>query len=144
MGPRHHNQLYEDFINSKEWGIIRGKLFNIRGKKCEMCGNEDDIQVHHVSYKRFGGNELMSDLCVLCKPCHMEIHGISGKRKAKNRKNQPYYRRIAIRELGVKRSGGKGWVSLAKLIAEKKGKSTRFSGKDYSKRYVELMLKEFI
>jgi len=40
-----------------------------------MCGcGGKGLEVHHLSYRRLG-NELLSDLIVLCVGCHKKQHG---------------------------------------------------------------------
>ena len=44
------------------------------GNRCELC-NEGGVplQIHHRCYDR-RGQELLSDLIVLCRPCHARFH----------------------------------------------------------------------
>ena len=39
------------------------------------------MDIHHMTYARFGGDELMEDLEFVCRPCHFEIHKVSIIRK---------------------------------------------------------------
>ena len=76
---------HREFINSPEWEVIRQRLFKSRGKRCEICGKESGVQVHHINYDRFGGDELDTDLIILCGNHHMKAHGLrseSDKEKA--------------------------------------------------------------
>ena len=67
---------YDRFMASVEWWIIRDAKLSIVGYRCEQCGTEGPIlDVHHLTYDRFGGDERMTDLQVLCRPCHNEAHG---------------------------------------------------------------------
>jgi len=44
----------------------------LAGNKCQKCGfSSTTLETHHLNYKNFG-REKMSDLIVLCKPCHAE------------------------------------------------------------------------
>jgi hypothetical protein len=36
---------------------------------------EISLDVHHKTYERFGGDERMDDLEVLCRFCHIKHHG---------------------------------------------------------------------
>ncbi len=65
---------YDLYINSRKWKAIRKRIFKLRGKKCEMCGSRSSIHVHHLTYKRFGGDELDEDLLVVCSECHHGLH----------------------------------------------------------------------
>ena len=54
---------------------FRDAKLSIAGYRCEQCGARDRLDVHHLTYDRFGGDERMSDLRVLCRPCHNKAHG---------------------------------------------------------------------
>lgn len=71
---------YEGYLNSQTWKNIRyAKLVSV-DFKCEACNygeyefQEGPIDVHHKTYERLG-DERMSDLEVLCRPCHEKRHG---------------------------------------------------------------------
>ena len=72
---RRRQAKYNDFMQSEDWQSIRRVKMNIAGHRCEKCGAKEELQVHHLNYDRFGGNELFTDLQVLCKPCHERSHG---------------------------------------------------------------------
>lgn len=50
------------------------------GYRCQLCGRirtGELLEVHHVNYDRFGGNELITDLLCVCKsPCHKYADGL--------------------------------------------------------------------
>jgi len=72
--------FYEEIEANAE---LMRKLLSWRGlpsrgiKKCERCGFEAGSRkkfvVHHRHYRTFG-NESPEDVCLLCLPCHTEIH----------------------------------------------------------------------
>ena len=63
-------------IASKEWKKKREEVFERYGKQCVECGRTDNIQVHHLVYRK--GHHLWeyntSELIPLCKKCHLKIH----------------------------------------------------------------------
>jgi 5-methylcytosine-specific restriction endonuclease McrA len=71
---------YEGYLRSKKWQAKRtAKLFHAN-HTCEKCGYssltspvEIPLDVHHKTYERLG-DELMSDLSVLCRHCHQGLH----------------------------------------------------------------------
>ena len=67
---------YHAFLRSVEWQVIRYNALRKAGKKCEGCQSPFRLQVHHLTYKRFGGKELPQDLMVLCEPCHRAYHNL--------------------------------------------------------------------
>lgn len=43
-------------------------------KKCCNCGSTKDLQYHHIVPVIFGGNEVPSNVAVLCGVCHDKVH----------------------------------------------------------------------
>lgn len=66
---------YQQFMESDEWKHIRGLKLDLASHRCEKCGVGDPLDVHHLTYDRFGGDELLTDLQVLCRECHEAAHG---------------------------------------------------------------------
>jgi hypothetical protein len=69
---------YEKLLSRKEWKDFRKNVFEVRGKKCEMCGAEKHLQVHHPRYVegKLPWDYSVHDVVVLCGRCHKKIHGI--------------------------------------------------------------------
>lgn len=69
---------YEEQLKDKRWEAFRKFIFAVRGKRCEMCGEKDRLQVHHPKYRKgalaweYNCNEVQ----VLCRDCHKAVHGI--------------------------------------------------------------------
>ena len=59
--------------------LQRKQVLRRAGWRCETCGRRAPLDVHHLTYERFG-NELLGDLRALCRECHDEAH-----RKARGR-----------------------------------------------------------
>jgi 5-methylcytosine-specific restriction endonuclease McrA len=65
---------YSSYLSSDHWQNIRHLLILERGKTCQICltiGSK--LNAHHRTYERFG-NELLSDLILICDDCHRRIH----------------------------------------------------------------------
>ena len=61
---------YFEYLASAVW---REKCREARaraGQVCEGCKSTGPLDVHHLTYDRFGGDELPADLRVLCRRCH--------------------------------------------------------------------------
>lgn len=67
---------YRKYLKSGKWRQKRQRKFEEVGARCEECGSLRNLQIHHVTYVRVG-DELLSDLKVLCSSCHREAHGIN-------------------------------------------------------------------
>ena len=66
----------ESFKNKKKWLILKLLILNERNRKCEVCGDDLELEVHHI-IPRSEEPSLTFDkenLMVLCKNCHNEIH----------------------------------------------------------------------
>ncbi|MBP8124935.1 MAG: HNH endonuclease [Caldilineaceae bacterium] len=66
---------YADYLQSTHWRRTRRKKIASVGSRCEQCGRRKALQVHHLTYER-KGEELMTDLQVLCRACHKAVHRI--------------------------------------------------------------------
>lgn len=65
------------------WMLIRVAVFERDGGRCRVCGRAVKLStrilpaqahVHHVNYKSAGGTDDMSNLVLLCLPCHDAEH----------------------------------------------------------------------
>lgn len=80
---------YNKFIKSPAWEEKK-RLFRLTRDWpiCFKCGAWDvPMDIHHLTYARFGGDELMEDLEYVCRPCHNEIHKYSIIKRMIKRKN---------------------------------------------------------
>lgn len=65
----------DGFENKKKWLELKSKILYEK-QKCEVCGTNRQLQVHHI-LPRFSNPELAMDLenlMVLCRECHVNIH----------------------------------------------------------------------
>lgn len=66
--------LYQEYLRSEEWKEKRQIILERDQRWCQLCGDEDDLRVHHLTYNRVGG-EALFDLVTLCSHCHANEHG---------------------------------------------------------------------
>jgi hypothetical protein len=64
---------YAEYIASSAWGLRRGQRLEKDEHRCQGCGSEDGLHVHHRTYERLG-NELPEDIITVCEICHGFIH----------------------------------------------------------------------
>lgn len=80
-------RAYKRYLRSQNWQKLRFEVLKRSGGRCERCGYQPwkrgVLQIHHLSYENVG-HETADDLICVCARCHMELHGISGKRKPEN------------------------------------------------------------
>ena len=65
---------YGAYLQSRHWQRLRAAKLAAVGERCESCGVQGIVQIHHVTYERLRREEL-SDLQVLCRDCHNDAHG---------------------------------------------------------------------
>lgn len=95
---------YRAYLHSKEWKAKRQQLFKERGKKCEICGDTNQLEIHHITYDRLY-NELSEDLLIVCNPCHSNLHKKKPKQKApKKPKRSKKLNAKAKRKLAMKKA----------------------------------------
>ena len=77
-----HRDYYRNvYLKSEHWQILRKEKLEYVSS-CEKCGNKDSLDVHHKNYKQLY-DVMLTDLQVLCRNCHNQIHL---KKKIKNNK----------------------------------------------------------
>lgn len=67
-------QIYEDYLNSKEWRTFRLQALEHFGNRCGLCDSDGQLDLHHKTYKNFM-NETFADVIPLCRKCHKRHHG---------------------------------------------------------------------
>jgi 5-methylcytosine-specific restriction endonuclease McrA len=61
----------------------RKRIIERRGKKCEHCGYEGYVEMHHMKPVSKGGNSHAGNdhlLVLLCEYCHAKEHGYKKKK----------------------------------------------------------------
>lgn len=53
---------------------VRRRVFERFGHKCCNCGSEENLRVDHIVGIKNGGNDVESNLCILCWQCHYMKH----------------------------------------------------------------------
>lgn len=69
MNDSDWRRRYEARIRSAQWKNMKRSLIKWRGNRCERCGLETPLELHHKTYERLG-NERLSDLELICSTCH--------------------------------------------------------------------------
>lgn len=69
-----YSSQYLDYMKSNDWKRKRQERLQIDGNRCIMCGRSWNLEVHHIHYRSLGHENVLSDLCTLCKSCHQLIH----------------------------------------------------------------------
>ena len=56
------------------WPIVRDAVLDRDGHRCRICGETDDLHVHHILPRHCGGADSPVNLITLCADCHMAAH----------------------------------------------------------------------
>lgn len=64
---------YAEYLKTPEWKATQKKALRYANFSCQLCSSAKDLNVHHRTYERLG-EELPSDLTVLCEVCHGLFH----------------------------------------------------------------------
>lgn len=75
--------IHRQYLRSEVWKAKRIEALSHYGCKCSRCG-QHGTDVHHKTYARVGGFELMADLEIMCRDCHEAHH--AAERCAQGRK----------------------------------------------------------
>ena len=72
----YRNLDYEkEYLNTWYWKYIQELAYEEYGKKCDKCGSESNIEIHHRNYKHLGNEYIfLEDLQILCRNCHEKVH----------------------------------------------------------------------
>ena len=66
----------EEYQNGQMTGFDNVKAFvRFRDKhRCQQCGREEHIEVHHIQHREDGGSDRPDNLVCLCHECHYKHH----------------------------------------------------------------------
>lgn len=64
---------YQQYLQSDHWKKTAAAARVRANNRCQVCGSEKNIDVHHNSYQRLGQEEPF-DLVCLCHLCHEIYH----------------------------------------------------------------------
>lgn len=77
VGARDHYERLTESIDGRvevNYRSQRKVALHRAGGECEACGNDGDLEVHHIIKRRVFEDEktahALENLCVLCQPCH--------------------------------------------------------------------------
>ena len=80
------SEEYKKYMKSKEWQTKKKERIAIDNGCC-MCKRPLDkirsVQVHHITYKNLGHEDVLNDLVTLCGSCHKKIHNYYNRKRDK-------------------------------------------------------------
>ena len=67
--PREKEIDYQQYLASREWRAKRKEVIELADGICKRCASRPIENVHHITYANIG-QESLSDLLGVCRPCH--------------------------------------------------------------------------
>lgn len=65
---------YREYLASAHWADVRRRFWASKlPKHCSGCQSTVGLVLHHRTYKRIG-TERLTDLILVCRDCHRDIH----------------------------------------------------------------------
>lgn len=108
-------EKYSAYLCSREWAVLREKVRERAGNKCERCKVLPMDACHHLTYER-KYDERLEDLQAICTPCHEFTHG---KSEADPQALRGWLSYISeCKECGKRPVGGEWWFSEDALVGE--------------------------
>lgn len=71
--------FYYAYMHSAAWYAKRKRALLRAQYRCQKCRSPKRLDVHHLTYERLG-HEWDTDLVVLCRKCHDQVHGKTTRR----------------------------------------------------------------
>ena len=73
-----NNQMtYKMYLMTPYWQLVSNLARRKAKYKCQLCGSNESLNVHHKTYKHKGFEIInMDDLIVLCQDCHQKFHEV--------------------------------------------------------------------
>ena len=76
---------YREYLKTDTWNEKRKARLKIDGHRCQMCGSSHCLEVHHITYRNKGHENVWKDLVTLCAGCHEKVHRMMNRLTAPDR-----------------------------------------------------------
>lgn len=125
----HVPNKYEAYLMSDQFDKIRQSVLSRDNHKCVVCGSQDNLQVHHLTYENIYKEDI-GDLITLCGSCHSIYHAIDNRRKAV----EEYYSKIKIQGINDFEARAQEW----KEQREKEDRESILITKEIKEEYLKM------
>lgn len=69
---------YEEFLKSDYWSSVKNKAKRRDNyQTCLFCGSNQNIDLHHTTYKWIGTKDELRAIIALCRTHHLEVHKLA-------------------------------------------------------------------
>lgn len=123
----HRGKFFGDIRMGRRQKVAKW-IIEMLPKKCMNCGTTTDLNYHHIVPVQYGGNDVPTNVTVLCGKCHDAIHYTETGKISHSELSKAGIQRA--RERGVKFGRPTAdYESIMRLVAEH---STMFEGGDWT------------
>lgn len=120
---------HREYIKSDEWAKVRADMLIAANFQCERCNKKKNLQVHHLTYERFGGDEIKDDLIVLCGYHHRLEHNLVYEKKKTKKKTYSTIEQLKKKKLRKYKKDMKKFkvktISIEQYLTEKAQQESR-------------------
>jgi group II intron reverse transcriptase/maturase len=67
--------------NNEDWRELKEAIKAERGAKCDLCGSTENLDLHHLQARRYGGKAVKENLQLLCRSCHAKTPSFGDHRR---------------------------------------------------------------
>jgi len=67
------DEIKQLYWKTNHWKVLRRRRFEKDGNHCLRCKGTEELQCHHITYKRLF-HEFLGDVMTLCAECHYFLH----------------------------------------------------------------------
>ena len=61
-------------LDATSYGKLQRHVLQRDGWRCQVCGNMQNLQVHHLKFRSQSGGDEEQNLITLCAECHAQVH----------------------------------------------------------------------
>ncbi len=65
-------------LEQQDYQELREHVLRRDGWRCQLCGSNRNLEVHHREFRSHGGANDERNLITLCFDCHRSVHGHAG------------------------------------------------------------------
>jgi 5-methylcytosine-specific restriction endonuclease McrA len=67
--------------NNENWRELKEEIKAERGAKCALCDSAENLDLHHLKARRYGGKAVKENLQLLCRSCHAKTPSFGDHRR---------------------------------------------------------------
>ena len=61
-------------LDAERYGALMKRILERDRWRCQFCGAQVNLQVHHIVFRSQGGSDSEANLITACAECHRNLH----------------------------------------------------------------------